>query len=291
MRGAPESDAAPEAIGMIAGSGLLPVCFARGARKRGIRVVAAAIKGEASPELAKEVDQIHWTGLARLGSWINVFKRAGIDRAVLCGGVTKRRMFDNLASASLLPDVRSARLWYKKLKSHEDHTVLEAVADELEAEGIRVESSVLYCPELLVEEGSLTKKVPTPKQWEDIRFGWPIVKQIAALQIGQCIVVKNKTVIAVEGIDGTDATLRRGGTLGRGAVTALKVAKEGQDERFDIPCIGPQTIGIMAEAGVAVLAIEAGKTILLEQEETRKRAERAKVVVVGVGCATPPCFA
>ena len=270
-------------IGLIAGNGLFPICFARAARGRGIQVVAVAIKGEASPELKDSVDEIHWTGIGRLGKWIDIFHRAGVARAVMCGGVTKTKMFDRLVQLALSSDLRSKKLWFQRLKSRQDHTVLEAVADELEREGIKLESSVLYCPELLTERGCLTRRRPTEKQWEDIRFAWPIAKQIAALQVGQTVVVKDGAVIAVEGIDGTDATLRRGGDLGRGDVVAVKVAKEGHDERFDVPCVGPETVGVLKEAGVAVLAIQAGSTIVLERDQVKTDADKARLCIIAAG--------
>jgi len=267
-------------VGMLAGSGLLPICFARGARGHGVRVVAIAIKAEAPPELAEHVDEIHWTGLMRLGEWIRIFKKTGVTHAVMCGGVTKANMYRS--PVSLLPDWRSARLWYDKLRSRQDHTVLEAVAAEFESEGIKVESSVLYCPELLAERGCLTEREPTEDEWADVRFGWPIAKQIAAMQIGQTVVVKDGAVIAVEGMDGTNATLERGGKIARGGAVAVKVAKEGHDPRFDIPCIGPDTVEVLKGAGISVLAVEAGNTIVLERERVTGLAGKANVAIAAL---------
>ncbi len=267
-------------VGLLAGGGLFPICFARGAREHGVRVVAIALKGEASEDLSGEVDEIHWTHLARLGQWIRIFKRAGVRHAVMCGAITKSRMYDD--PAIHLPDVRSMKLWYGKLRSRADHTVLESIAEEFESEGIRIESSVLYCPELLAAPGCITRREPTEREWRDIRLGWPIAKQIAAMQIGQTIVVKDGSVIAVESMEGTDATLRRGGEIGRGGVVAIKVAKDGHDPRFDIPCVGPATVDVLKEAGVSALAVEAGNTILLEKEKIASRAEAARVAVVAL---------
>ena len=275
-----------EGVGMVAGSGLFPVCFARGARRRGVRVVAVAIKGEASPELAEHVDEIHWTGIARLGQWIKIFKRAGVTRAVMCGRIGKANMYRS--PASLMPDWRTARFWFTKLRTRQDHNLLAAVADELESEGIKVESSVLYCPELLAPEGCLTRRRPTEREWADICFGWPIAKQIAAMQIGQTVVVKDQAVITVEGMDGTDAALRRGGEIGGGRVIAIKVAREGHDERFDIPCVGPDTVGVLKEAGVSCLAMEAGKTILLERDSIAREADAAGVTVIALSGQKAP---
>lgn len=265
---------------MLAGSGLFPICFARGARRHGVRVVAIAIKGEASAELADYVDEIHWTGLARLGQWIKIFRTAGVKHAVMCGGITKANMYRN--PAALLPDLRSVKLFYDKVRSRQDHVLLEAVAGEFESEGIQVVSSVLYCPELLAPQGCLTQREPTESEWADIRFGWPIAKQVAALQIGQTIVVKDGAVVAVEGMDGTDATLKRGGQIARGGAVAIKVAKEGHDPRFDIPCVGPGTVDVLREAGISVFAVEAGSTILLEREEVAARARKAKITIAAL---------
>lgn len=269
-------------IGLIAGSGMLPVYFARGARKQGVPVVAVAIKGEASAHLEKAVDEIHWTGLAQLGKWIRLFKRAGVTHAAMCGGITKTGMFDGQKGLSMLPDLRTMRVWFERLKDRKDHTILEAVAAEFEAEGIPVVSSVEFCRELLASPGAMTRRQPTDDQWADIRFGWPIAKQVAALQIGQTIVVKDETVVAVEGVDGTNPMLRRAGTLARNGFVAIKVAKEGHDERFDIPCVGPDTVAVLRESGAGALAIEAGHTIILDKDRTREDADEARISIVAV---------
>jgi hypothetical protein len=270
-------------IGMLAGSGQFPISFATGARKHGVKIVAIGIKGEASRELEGHVDEMHWTGLARLGKWISIFKEAGIKQIVMCGGVDKSHMYSNILG--FLPDLRTTRLWFSG-DTREDHTLLEKVADEFEKEGITVESSILFCPELLAPEGCLTSRKPTEKQWEDICFGWPIAKKIAEMQIGQSIVVKDKAVIAVEGIDGTDATLRRGGKLGKGNVVAIKLAKENHDPRFDIPCTGPRTVDVLTESGVSVLALEANNTIVLDRKTTAAKAEKAGISIIAVSSKT-----
>jgi DUF1009 family protein len=267
-------------VGLLAGSGLFPICFARAARSKGLRVVAVAIRDETSQDLAREVDQIHWAGLAKLGEWIETFQKAGVRHVVMCGGVDKSKMYRGIAA--MLPDARTLRLWYKRLRSKEDHTVLESVADEFARDGITLVGATVLCPELLARRGCLTKRKPTADEWKDVRFAWPLAKQIAALQIGQTIVVKDQSVVAVEGMDGTDATLRRGGQIARGDVVAVKVPKEGHDIRFDVPCIGPHTVEVMKEAGVAVLAVQAGMTILLEPEEVKSRAQKARVSLVAV---------
>jgi len=267
-----------EAVGLLCGAGDLPLRVAEALRRRGCRVVAIGIKGEADPALDGAADEVHWTGIAKLGRWIKLFSKARVDVLLMLGAIQKRKMFGDVAA--LLPDWRSLRLWYEQLKAREDHTILGAVADEFEKAGIPVRSVVDYCPELLAPPGPLTRREPTEAQWGDIRFAWPIVKQVAALQIGQCIVVKDGAVVAVEGIDGTDATLERGGRLTGGGAVAVKVAKEGHDERFDIPCIGPSTADTLARSGVAVLAVEAGRTIALDRDEMARRADQEGVCIV-----------
>ncbi len=272
---------------MVAGGGMLPFCFARGARQHGVTVVAAAIKGEADPALEEEVHEMHWTGLARLGQWIRIFRRADVERVVLCGNITKTRMFDGWGGWSHLPDYRSARLWFRELNSHEDHTILDGVVEEFESSGITVESSILYCRDLLAREGCLTRREPTEQEWDDITFAWPRAKRLAEMQIGQSMVVKDGTVVAVEGIDGTDATLRRGGRLTGSGAVAVKLARPEHDERFDIPCVGPKTIEAMADEGVGALAIQADNTLLLDREKTRRKADRADISVVAIDYSGP----
>ncbi len=275
-----------ETIGLLCGGGELPLYMIRALHAKGHRVVAVGIRGEADPDVIGEADEVHWGGIAQIGRWIKGFKKGGVDAMLMVGGINKRRMFDN--KLAMVPDLRTVRFYYRKITSREDHTLLGAMADEFEGEGIPVRSVIDYCPELLVQRGSLTRARPTRRQWADIRFGWPLIKKIAALQIGQTIVVKHLAVLAVEGIDGTDKTLESGGALGRGGplrrggAVAVKVAKEKHDVRFDIPCIGTNTVDTLQRAGIKVLAIEAGRTILLDPEAVREKAEKARVCIVAV---------
>lgn len=270
----------PRTVGILCGGGQVPLRVAETLASRGDRVVAVGIKGEADPAIQSVAQEVHWAGLAQLGRWIRLFKSAGVDMLLMCGSIRKQRMFDN--KVAMLPDWRTVKFWYGRLRSREDHTILGAVADEFEKEEIPVGSIAALCPELVVPAGCLTGRRPTRQQWRDIRFGWPIAKQVAALQVGQCIVVKHQAVMAVEGIDGTDAVLKRGGELGGGKAVAVKVPKEGHDERFDIPCIGPETVETLRSSGVAVLAVEAGRTILLDSDEVRSRADAAGVCIVAL---------
>lgn len=272
--------APPRVVGLLCGSGLLPLRVAASLARAGARVVAVGIEGEADREIERVAAEVHWTGLAKLGAWVRILRAAGAAEMLMCGAIRKGRMFGS--KAALLPDWRSLKLWYGRIATRQDHTILAAVADEFEKEGIRVRTVPDCCPDLLAPAGCITRRRPTKAQWRDIRFAWPIAKQVAALQIGQCIVVKDRAVIAVEGIDGTDATLARGGTLaGKGAV-AVKVPRERHDERFDIPSIGPGTVETLRKAGIGALAIEAGRTIVLDRDEVARRADRAGLCIVAV---------
>jgi len=271
-------------VGLLCGSGALPLRVAEILQARGVRIVAIGIKGEAGPELDDVVAGVTWTGVAKLGKWIKIFRKAGVQQMLMVGGIAKRRMYES--KASLMPDLRSAKLLYKQLRSKEDHTILAAVVAEFESDGIRVGTVPEMCPELIAPEGCLTSREPTEDEWGDIRFGWPQAKAIAAMQIGQSLIVKGRAVVAVEGMDGTDATILRAGALTPGGAVVVKVPREGHDERFDIPGTGPATIDAMVEAQATCLAIEAGRTILLDRAELIQRANAAGIAVVCVNHKT-----
>jgi len=273
-------EAEPQSVALIAGNGQFPFYFADGARSAGVRVVALALKGETDPSLEEHVDALHWVGIAQIGRWIKLCHKEGVHHAAMCGGVTKGKMYDPRRILNYAPDARALSLWFKKAPSKKDHALLELLASELAAEGIELVSSVHYCRHILSEAGCLTRSRPSKSEARDVDFGWPIAKEVARLQIGQTIVVKEECVIAVEGVEGTDEVLRRGGALGRGKVVGIKVAKHDHDERFDIPTIGPGTSRTLKEAGVRVMAIEAGKTIVLDREETVRLADDAGVCII-----------
>jgi len=267
-------------VGILCGGGLLPLRVAESLHAAGARVVAIGIEGEAEPAIAEVASEYHRTGLAKLNSWVKILHKAGATEMLMCGSIRKGRMFGS--KIALLPDWRSVKLWYNNMATKGDHTILGAIVGEFEKEGIRVRTVPECCPDLMAPAGCLTRREPSRAQWADIRFAWPIIKQIAALQVGQCIVVKEQAVIAVEGIDGTDATLERGGTLARKDAVAVKVAKDGHDDRFDIPSIGPDTVDTLQRTNIAVLAVEAGRTILLDGDEITARGDRAGVCIIAV---------
>jgi DUF1009 family protein len=260
-------------IGLIAGNGQFPIIFAENARRMGLSVVAVAHTGETEPELSDKVDEILWIRVGQIGKLIAYLKKAGVSDAVMAGGIRKTRIFE------MRPDLRALSI-LARMKEKKDDALLRALAAELEQEKIYIKESTLYLSTLLAEEGELTRRL-TKREKEDIEWGWPLAKNIGALDIGQCIVVRNGVILAVEAIEGTDATIRRGGLLGKEKAVVIKVCKPQQDFRFDIPTIGPGTIRAMVEVSASVLVVEAGKTLLLQKEQLLQEAAAAGIAVVG----------
>lgn len=267
-----------ERIGLIAGNGAFPLLFARTAREEGVAVVAVAHEGETDPALAGEVASCTWIKVGQLDTIIRTFQAAGVRRAVMAGGIRKAALMEHFA-----PDERGQR-FLARLTRWGDDILLRGVAEELEGEGIAVVASTLFLRSILAPEGPLTTRQPDEVQWADIRYGVAAAKGVGAWDIGQTVVVKSRVVLAVEALEGTDEALRRGGALGRGGAVAVKVSKPKQDLRFDVPAVGPATVAVCREAGIAVLALEAGRTLLLERAQLLADAAAADLVVVGV-CA------
>jgi hypothetical protein len=263
-------------LGIIAGNGRFPLLVAREARKQGCWVVAVAHEGETLPELEPLVDEVEWIRVGQIGRMITKFQRSGVQEVVMAGGITKTRLFTDVR-----PDFRAltllATLWAK-----DDDSILRGLAKELERAGLVVGDSVHYLQPLLAAAGPMAAKRPTDEEQQDITYGWNVAKEVGRLGIGQCIVVKRKVVLAVEAMEGTDETIRRGGRLAHGGAVIVKVSKPGQDRRFDLPAVGPGTIKIMAEVGATVIAVEARSSLLLDREELLRDADRAGIAVVGV---------
>jgi hypothetical protein len=262
-------------LGLIAGNGRFPLLFADAAKQAGFAVTAVAHRGETPEELRDRVDELHWVKVGQIGHLIDHFKTAGVHTVVMAGGITKARMFTDYR-----PDLRALKV-LARVRHFQDDVLLRALAEELESEGITVGDAAQYLPGLIAQPGVLTKR-PSSDQWEDIRFGMSMVKAVGRLEIGQCVVVKNRTVLAVEAIEGTDDAIRRGGRLAQGGAVVVKMAKPQQDLRFDIPAVGPATIESMREVGASVLAVEAGKTLLLDKDEFVAAARKAKIAIVGL---------
>jgi len=263
-------------IGIIAGGGQFPKLFAEAAQKAGREVVIVAHQGESWPELEGLADRFCWVKLGQLGRIISFFRENGVTEAVFLGAITKTKIFKDV-----WPDLKGLTLW-NKIDARQDDAILRAVAEALEKEGIHVLESTLYLKDLLFPKGVLTKKKPTTEQLEDISFGWQTARAIGALDIGQCVVVRNRTVLAVEAIEGTDAAIARGGSLGKEKVVVVKVKKPKQDFRFDLPAIGVKTIETMSSVKAAVLAVETGQSLLFDREAVIDAANRAGIVVAGV---------
>lgn len=280
---ASNTDTAP--LGLIAGEGELPKLVARGARARGRRVACVGLRGSVDPAMRELVDSFCVRGIVRLGGWIRALRRAGCRDVVMVGRVRKTAMFAGprwLQWLQYLPDWTSIRVWYFQTRDKRNDSLLGAVADEMARRGLTMIDSTTYCPEALVPEGLLTEETPPRAVLDAAAFAWPLIKQIAALDIGQSIAVKEREVIAVEAIEGTDKLIRRAGELcPAGGWTLVKVAKPNQDMRFDVPTIGPNTIENLHQARAAGLVVEAGKTLLLEREKTLELARRYRIAIVG----------
>jgi len=271
------------AIGLIAGEGIFPLLVARGARAAGHQVVCAALSGSAWPELEQECDRFARVGITRLGQWIRVLQRGGCREAIMVGRVAKSRMYDRWRYFRYIPDLRTARVWFTKLRHDKrPKAVLTALAEELAGEGITLIDSTKYCADHLATAGVMTRTQPTESQWADIRAGWPIGSSISRMDIGQSIAIFNRDVIAVEALEGTNAMIERAGALCRvGGWTLIKVSNSDRDMRMDVPTVGTTTIEKLREHRAGCLVLEAGKTILLEKQKVLELADRYKIAVVG----------
>lgn len=273
-----------ETLGLIAGEGRLPFLIADGARGAGLRVVCLGLGGSVDPELRGHVDVFFMGAVARPGSWMRKLRRHGASRTVMVGRVAKTGIFAPWRLLRYIPDWRAIRIWYLRLrgKDKRNDTVLCAIAEELATGQIYLEDSTMYCKEHLADEGVMTKCQPAASVRDDIDFGWEIVKKLGELDIGQAVAVKEKEIIAVEAIEGTAKMIERAGSLCRkGGWTLIKAAKPDQDMRFDVPCVGPDTIKSLAGKKAKCLVVEKGKTIIIDKPETIELANRLGIAIVG----------
>jgi DUF1009 family protein len=270
-------------VGLLAGWGRLPIVFATKARQTGVPLYCVGLRGEASPELADLVDSFAWCGPLRLGRMIRLFRRAGVRRVVMAGKVSKAKyLYRPWRLLRLIPDLRVVRAWYFRPRcDNRDDTLLLALVDEFARDGIAFDSALTYCPELFVRPGTLTRRGPSAAELTDIEFGWGVAKKMGELDVGQSVAVKDRAVIAVEAIEGTDRAIARAGELCRsGGFVVVKVAKPQQDMRFDVPTVGCSTIETLHRSRGRVLAIEAGKTIVIDKEQTVALADRYGISIV-----------
>lgn len=269
--------AIPDTVGMIAGNGLYPGTFARAARAAGVsQLVAAAFVDETDPVLGDLVDRMEWMRVGQLGKMVKFFKSHGVSQAVMVGQIAPKNLFD------LRPDLRLLKM-LSRVKERNAESLFAGIAGELEADGIVLLPATTYLEELLPGPGHVCGPALSARQEEDAAYGFRIAKEVSRLDIGQTVVVKKGTVLAVEAFEGTNEAIQRGGGLGRGEAMMVKVSKPKQDFRFDVPVVGPATIETAAASGVSAIVVEAGCTLLLGKEEIFRLCKERKVSLVGRG--------
>jgi hypothetical protein len=263
-------------VGLIAGNGGFPRLFARGAHKAGFRVVAAAIRGEADPALESEVDELFWIGVGQIGKACDGLKRRGVTEAAFAGGVGKLK-----ALRYARPDLAMLRA-VARLRTLTDDALLRSIAQGFEEQGVHIIPSTKFLHEVLASAGVMTKRTPSDVERKDIELGREVAAALGRADVGQAVITKGGNVIAVEAAEGTDACIRRAGELAGPGVVVVKRAKPQQDERFDLPTVGLGTVEVLAQARGSVLAIEAGKTIVLDAEQLVRRADDAGIAVIAI---------
>ncbi|MBY0513350.1 MAG: UDP-2,3-diacylglucosamine diphosphatase LpxI [Gemmataceae bacterium] len=271
-------------VGLLACAGRLPVVFAEKARECGIPVVCVGVAGLADPALRSICSEYHPLRRAALGYVIRTFRRAGVRRWTMAGKFHKHLLYQPWRLYQFLPDWRMARFYFfRRRKANNDDSILLGLIDEFRADGLECASPTDLCPEVLVRTGLLTRRAPTAAETRDIAVGWDLAKEMGRLDVGQSVMVRERAVLAVEAIEGTDKAILRAGELcGRTGFVVVKVAKPQQDMRFDVPTVGTQTIESMRQAGARVLAIEAGKTILIDEVETVALADRYGIAITAL---------
>jgi UDP-2,3-diacylglucosamine hydrolase len=264
----------PDALGIIAGNGVYPRLLADAARRAGVkRIVAAAFIDETDDRLAGKVDEIHWMRVGQLGKLIASFRNAGVTDAIMSGQIAPKNLFD------LRPDWKTLLL-LARLKRRNAESIFAAIGDELGRSNIALLPATSFLEDCLAPNGLIAGRKLTRREKDDVTFGFEIAREISRLDIGQTVIVKNGTVLAVEGFDGTNETIKRGGALGGKDAIMVKVAKPNQDMRFDVPVIGVETMGVAGAAHLRVIAIEAGRTLLLEKEALLRLAEGSNISIV-----------
>ncbi len=266
-----------EPLGLIAGNGKFPLLLASCYKKRaGARVEAVGFRGDTSPELADLVDNLIWVGVGQLGKVIKFFKNAGVSRAVMAGQIRPTRMFEKLKF-----DLRGLKV-LSQLDNRKADSIFSSVAEEMRKDGITLLDSTCFLRDFLAKEGVLTDRQPSERELEDARFGARIAREIGRLDVGQTVVVKDKAIVAVEALEGTDETIRRGRKLAGEGTVVVKMSKPSQDMRFDVPVIGIETIRTMREAKAALLAVEAHKTLVMDDKQVKQLADESGICVIGL---------
>ena len=267
---------AGEPLGLIAGNGRFPFLAAAGARRAGRRVIAVAIREETSPELEPAVDELHWIGLGQLGRGIEILHEAGAREAVMAGQVKHKQIF-----SGIVPDLKMLGL-LARLAFQNTDSLIGAVADALAREGITLLPSVAFLGDQLATVGPMTRRRPAREEQRDVEYGARVARVLAGMDLGQTAVVKGRAAVALEAMEGTDETILRAGRVAGPGTTVVKVAKPRQDMRFDVPVVGEGTLAAMRAAGCRVLAIDAGKTLMIDRREFLARADADAVAVLGL---------
>jgi len=262
-------------FGLIAGSGQFPFLVAAGAKKRGVELAVVAIREETDPRIEEFTDKIIWVGIGQLGKMISFFKKEGVTKVMMAGQVKHVQIF-----SGALPDARMLKMLWRLPRRNTD-SLIGGIADELARDGIEIIDSTYFMQEHLADEGVLSRRKPTEIEAENIEYGLQIASEIARIDLGQTIVVRAKACVAIEAMEGTDATIARAGDLANGKLTVVKVAKPDQDMRFDVPVVGVPTIEAMIRAGATCLSISACKTIILDREEMLRLADENDICIVG----------
>ncbi|MGO9110805.1 MAG: LpxI family protein [Thermoguttaceae bacterium] len=282
-----QSSPAPARIGLMAGWGRYPLLVVEALRRQGSEVYCLGVVGHADPKLAEICQDFQWSGLGRFGAAIRYFKRHAVTDVIMAGKIHKVVLFKPWMIVRNTPDLRTIRMFIPHFLTHrkdnKDDTLLGAIVQEFAREGMRFGRPTDYAAELLVSKGQLTRRGPSAWQWKDIRFGWNLAKEMGRLDVGQSVVVKDQAVLAIEAVEGTDECIRRAGLLcSAGGFSVVKVAKPQQDMRYDVPTVGMRTVENIASSGGRVLAIEAGRTILLDGPQVIDFADRHGLVIVAI---------
>ena len=262
-------------FGLIAGNGQFPFLTAEGARRAGARLAIVAIKEETDPKIEALGFPVKWVGIGQLGKMISFFKEQQVEKALMCGQVKHVQIF-----SGALPDMRMVKMLWNLPRRNTD-SLIGGVADEMAREGVELIDSTYFVQDNLAERGVLTKRKPNEQEIENIEYGLHLAGEIARLDLGQTIVIRGKACVAIEAMEGTDATIRRAGELAKGKLTVVKVAKPDQDMRFDVPVVGLPTVQTMVEAGATCLSVTAGKTLIFDRQELVALANKYKISIVG----------
>ena len=266
----------PFKLGLIAGNGQFPFLVLEGAKRAGVEVAVAAIREETDPQIEKIADNVTWVGVGQLGKMLRFFKNEGVEKAIMAGQVKHVQIF-----SSSIPDLRMVKMLLRLPRKNTD-ALIGAVAEELASEGIELIDSTAFLKDYLPQPGVLTKRAPDDLECGNIEYGLEVAHEIARLDLGQTIVVRDRACVAIEAMEGTDAVIRRAGELARGRLTVVKIAKPDQDMRFDVPVVGLSTIQTMVAAGATCLCLTAGKTLMFERENVCTLANKHKIAIVAV---------